>query len=206
MAVAWLSSGGVDQMFGYVVSTWYGRGGWGTRDYFFSEPGRYSLTDAFYFNNQAITWELQTRFPKSAGIDFDKWNIETDPMIMGRLAAQLGYTKDEPGLKDNLGLHWDHDTVAFYGDPAWDARLKPQPAKFTQQLSIDGNRYTFTLHADDDCQPGRPPAMFLPHRVRDIKIVEGQKLKPLVTNKFIMVMEPGKLEKGKSYKVVFTAD
>ena len=64
MALAWLGSGGADQMIGYVVSTWYGRGGWGTRDYFFSEPGRYTLSEAFYFNNQSIVYELQSRFPK----------------------------------------------------------------------------------------------------------------------------------------------
>ena len=57
---------------------------------------------------------------------------------MGRLVAQLGYSKDEPELKDNLGLHWDRDTVAFYGDPAWEARLTPQPAHFTQKLSVEG--------------------------------------------------------------------
>jgi zinc protease len=216
MALAWLGSGGADQMIGYVVSTWYGRGGWGTRDYFFSEPGRYTLSEAFYFNNQAIVYDLQTRFPKTADVDFNQWNIETDPYIMGRLAAQLGYTKDEPDLKDNLGLHWDRDTVAFYGDPAWEARLAPSPAtrstgrpgyraRFTQNLSVSGNRYTFTLKADADCSPGRPPAMLLPHRVRDIKIVKGQEFKPLVTNKFIMVMSAGKLEKGKTCEVVFTA-
>jgi hypothetical protein len=205
MAVAWLGSGGVDQMIGYVVSTWYGRGGGGTRKYFFSEPGRYTLSDAFYFNNQSITWQLQTRFAKTANVDFNQWNIETDPSIMGRLAAQLGYQRAEPQTKENLGLHWDHDTVAFYGDPAWEARLAPQPAKFTQQLRIDGDRYTFTLKASDDCEPGRPPAVFLPRRVKDIKILAGQELKPLVTSKFIMVMEPGTLHKGKTCQVVFTA-
>jgi hypothetical protein len=209
MALAWLGSGGADQMIGYVVSTWYGRGGWGTRDYFFSEPGRYTLSDAFYFNNQAITYQLQTRFPKTANTDCSQWNIESDPGVLNRLAEKLGYTHDEPGLKDNLGLHWDHDTVAFYGDPAWDARLKPQPAHFTQKLAVThdvkGDRYTFTLQANEDCKPGTPPAVMLPHRVKDIAVVKGQELKPLVTSKFVMVMEPGKLEKGKSYEIVFTA-
>jgi zinc protease len=205
MAVAWLSSGGVDQMVGYVVSTWYGHGGGGTRRYFFSEPGRYTLSDSFYFNNQAITYELQTRFPKSANIECNEWNIETDPGVLGKLAAKLGYDHDGPGTKDDLGLHWDHDTVAFYGDPAWEARLAPQPAKFTQDLAVAGDRYTFTLKAEEDCEPGRPPAALLPKRVKDIKIVEGESLKPLVTSKFIMVMSPGKLAKGKTYRVVFTA-
>ena len=119
---------------------------------------------------------------------------------MGRLAAQLGYTNDEPGLKDNLGLHWDRDTVAFCGDPAWEARLAPQPARFTQKLSVENPRYTFTLKADADCSPGRPPAMLLPHRVKDITIIKGQEMKPLVTSKFIMVMVPGQLKKARFMK------
>jgi zinc protease len=205
MALAWLGSGGADQMIGYVVSTWYGKGGWGTRDYFFSEPGRYSLSEAFYFNNQSIVYELQSRFPKTVNVDFQQWNIETDRNTLGRLVAQLGYTRDEPGLKDNLGLHWDRDTVAFYGDPAWEARLTPQPAPFTQKLSIAGNRYTFTLKADADCTPGRPPAVLLPNRVKDLKLIKGQELKPLVTSKFLMVMAPGKFVRGRTYEVVFTA-
>ena len=47
--------------------------------------------------------------------------------------------------------------------------------------------------------------MLLPQRVKDIHIIKGQELKPLVTGKFIMVMAPGKLVRGKTYEVVFTA-
>jgi hypothetical protein len=28
-------------------------------------------------------------------------------------------------FQDDLGLHWDRDTLAFYGDPAWEAKLAP---------------------------------------------------------------------------------
>jgi zinc protease len=205
MAVAWMGSGGVDQMIGYVVSTWYGRGGWGTRNYLFSEPGRYTLSESFYFNNQTLIYELETRFPKTARTDFDKWNIETDPYLIGRLAGQLGYTKETPDLKDNVGLLWDRDTVAFYGDPLWEARIAPKAAPFKQTLTQSGDKYTFTLDADKDCLPGRPPAVLLPTRVKDIEILEGKELKPLVTSNFAMIMEPGKLKAGKTYQVVFKA-
>ncbi|MCX5653720.1 MAG: hypothetical protein NTY65_03605 [Planctomycetota bacterium] len=206
IALAWMGSAGVDQMIGYVVSTWYGRGGWGTRDYLFAEPGRYTLSEAFYFNNQTIVHELQTRFPKTAAVEFNQWNIDRDPSLMGRLAASLGYNKEDPGLKDNLGLLWDRDTVAFYGDPVWEARLASRNLPFSQKLTVTGNTYTFQIDATDDCSPGRPPAMLLPHRVKDIRVLEGQKFSPLVTDNFIMVMNAGKFEKGKSYKVVFEAN
>ena len=103
MALAWLGSGGADQMIGYVVSTWYGRGGWGTRDYFFSEPGRYTLSEAFYFNNQSIVYELQSRFPKTANVDFNQWNIETDPRHHGPAGGPTRLYQGRAGSERQLG-------------------------------------------------------------------------------------------------------
>ena len=105
MALAWRGSAGADQMIGYTVTSWYGRAGWGTRDYFFNEPGRYTLSESFFFNGQGILNELETRFPKSAKVDFNVYNIESDPSVMGKLAASLGYRQNDPQMKDNLGLH-----------------------------------------------------------------------------------------------------
>lgn len=203
MALAWMNSGGVDQMIGYVVSTWFGRGGWGTRDYFFGEPGRYTLSEAFFFNNQTIVNELETRFPKTARSEFNEWNIETNPRLLGKLAASLGYTRPDDGLKDNLGLLWDRDTVAFYGDPAWVARLAPRELPFTQELTAKGDLHTFTIRAAKDCTPARPPATLLPRRIKDVVLVEGKELAPLVTDNFIIVTKPGDFAAGKTYRVVF---
>ena len=47
MALAWLKSGGVRQMLGYTVPTWYGYAGWGCLDYFVEQPGRYDFAEAF---------------------------------------------------------------------------------------------------------------------------------------------------------------
>ncbi|HUT10915.1 MAG TPA: hypothetical protein VMY42_10485 [Thermoguttaceae bacterium] len=206
MALAWMGSGGVNQMIGYVVSTWYGKGGWGTRDYLFSEPGRYTLSEAFYFNNQTIVHQLETRFPKTARAEFDRWNIETDPRLIGKLTASLGYRSFDNDVKDNVGLLWDRDTVAFYGDPAWEARLTPRELPFDQRLSIEAGVYTFQIDVREDGTPGRQPAMLLPHRVKEVEIVEGREFAPLITDNFIMLMEPGKFEKGKTYRVVFRAE
>ena len=86
---------------------------------------------------------------------------------MGKLAAfRLGHKKDEPQAKDDLGLHWDRDTLAFYGDPAWDARLCPRDLPFDQKLIVDKDVYTFEICAAQDCKPGKPPAMLLPYRIR----------------------------------------
>jgi hypothetical protein len=203
MALAWMSSAGVNQMIGYVVSTWYGRGGWGTRDYFFGEPGRYCLAEAFFFNNQTLVHDLWTRFPKSARAKPNEWDIESNPRLLGGLAASLGYRQWSDEVKDNVGLLWDRDTVAFYGDPAWDARLAPRPLPFDQRLLEVKGVYTFQIDAKDDCSPARPPAMFLPCRLGAVQVLQGAELMPLITDDFIMLMRPGRFERGKAYRVVF---
>ncbi len=206
MALAWMHSGGVNQMIGYVVSQWYPRGGFGTLNYFFAEAGRYTLSEAFYFNNQTLVYDLETRFPKTARTEFQQWNLESDPQLMGKLAAGLGYTKDCPELKDNLGLLWDRDTVAFYGDPAWEARLAPRDLPFSQELTAENGVYTFRIRATADCTPGCQPAMLLPQRLKDIEVTKGQEFSPLVTDNFIMLTSAGKFGKGKTYEVAFKAE
>jgi zinc protease len=85
--------------------------GWGTKDYFCS--GRYNLAEAFFLNNQALVRDLREKFPAQADIQFNIY----DHRAVQYLAAKYKLTKD------SLGLLWDRDVVAFYGDPAWDARM-----------------------------------------------------------------------------------
>ena len=205
MACAYMHSAGVDQMTGYVVSTWYGYGGWGIKDYLFGQPGRFSLAQSFFANNQALVHELETRFPKTARANIDEWKIESDPNVIGRIAEKLGYKKWDNTVKDNVGLLWDRDTVAFYGDPAWDARLAPQDCPWNQSLTEKNGVYTFTLTATRDTGWGRPPIAFLPHRVKNPTIISGQEFSPTVGGLFVMISAPKKFEKGKTYTVVFKA-
>jgi zinc protease len=209
MATAFMHTGGVYQMIGYTVSTWCGYGGWGVRDLFVGQPGRYTLAEAFYLNNQALVHQLQTRFPKSANVNFTRFDLEKDPHLLGKLAAEHGLLNDKrDGLRDRdeLGLLWDRDTVAFYGDPAWEARLAPQPLAWEQKIAVAGGTYTFTLTANADGSASRPPMILLPHRVRPVQVTEGADLAPLITDNFLLLAKPAKFEKGKCYKVVFEAE
>jgi hypothetical protein len=205
IALAWMGSAGVDQLVGYVVSTWYGRGGWGTRDWFFGEPGRYTLAEAFYFNNQTIVRDIQNRFPQAADkhiADFERFGV---PMDFGKVLEEIHKSKGQGEVKECLGLVWDRDTVALYGDPAWDVRLASHGFPYDWRLTEKNGVYTLELTAKDDCRPASPPSMFLPHRVQDVVIIEGKDMQPLVTDNFIMVTSPGELKKGKTARVVFKA-
>jgi zinc protease len=200
MALAFIHTGGVYQMLGYVVSTWHGYGGWGVRDLFIGQPGRFTLAEAFYANSQALVHQLETRFPKTARVNFARFDLEADHGLLGRLAAQHGLRD-----KDEMGLLWDRDTVAFYGDPAWEARLAPRPLAWDQKLTEKGGVYAFELTATQDCSPGRPAFSLLPHRVKDVQVIEGGDLRPVITDTFLLLPLPAKLEKGRALRVAFRA-
>jgi len=194
MALAWMNSAGVTQMIGYTVSTGYGYGGWGQLDYFLEQPGRFTFAEAFHANHQALLHRLETASPRSA----------TKPSRnVGRSSHSL------------LG---DRDVVAFYGDPAWGARMAPGPVAWTQKLTEKDGRFTFLIEPKrgaktfepintNGSQRGwRPIFALLPHRVRDVKIIEGADLKPVVTDNFLLIPNPRKCDPARTYKLVFTAD
>jgi len=205
MALGWLGSGGANQMVGYTVSTWYGAMGWGTRDRLLDLPGRYTLAEAFFFTNQCIIYRLNKHHPESASVELDRFNMESDRRLLGRHAARLGYRKWNKAAKDHLGLLWDRDTVAFYGDPAWEARLKPRKLPLSTDLSHEGGTYKLTVRVRRACKPAKPLAMFLPHRVRDVKLLAGRQLDPLITDNFILLMRSGPFQGGTIHEVIFEA-
>ncbi|MFI5382088.1 MAG: hypothetical protein ACHRHE_22565, partial [Tepidisphaerales bacterium] len=139
MALAWMKSAGVCQMAGYTVPTWYGYAGWGWLDYFVEEPGRYTLAEAYYANQQALIHRLGTYFPEIA-------NQEPSPGQTVGAGVKLSDAAKAAGLtaQDAAGLLHDRDVTAFYGDPAWEARMAPGPLAWEQELTEKDGVWTLT--------------------------------------------------------------
>jgi zinc protease len=211
MALAFMRSAGVYQMMGYTVPTWYGYGGWGLLDYFLEQPGRFTLAQAFFANQQALIHRLETYFPGTATQDDMRLpnNRELPPQ-----ARNAGLT-----WNDARGLFYDRDNVAFYGDPAWGARMAPGPLSWEQTLTEHDGEYRFEIrpllgersfepiNTNGSQRGGRPIVQFLPHRLqaRSVQILQGDDLKPLVTSSLILVPNPGRCDPQRSYRVVFRA-
>jgi zinc protease len=206
MATSWMNSAGVCQMLGYTKPTWYGYAAWGVLDYFVEQPGRYSFTEAFFANQHALIHRLATYFPAALDPDARTAGVPTS----AAKAAGLG-------PNDGRGLLYDRDIVAFYGDPAWVARMADMPRAFEQSLTESKGTFTFEIKPNrgrDSFKPlntngsqrgGRPFIAFLPFRVRDVKVVAGAELNPVVTDDFILVPNPGVCDLDKPVRVVFTA-
>lgn len=212
MATSWMHSAGVNQMLGYIVPSWYGYMGWGVLDYFVEQPGRYTLTEAFFANQHALMHRLLTYFPELAGAEADEnGRMRVTPGISDAAKA-AGLTAN-----DARGLVFDRDVVAFYGDPAWEARMSEQPVAFGQTLTEQAGVFTFTIQPQrgaDSFKPintngsqrgGRPFVAFLPRRVSDVKLLSGAELNPVVTDNFILVPNPRVCDPSREYRVQFTA-
>lgn len=212
MALAWMNDVGVHQMIGYTVLTWYGYGGWGVLDYFVEQPGRYTLTEAFHANHHALIHRLDTCFDGLATVD----------VTPGARTIPTGQPNDRGkslGLSafDSRGLVWDRDTVAFYGDPAWSARMATKSKAYGQELTVDGDVYTLTVtpqRAGDSFKPvntngaqrgWRPIVALLDHRIRDVKLIEGADLSPVITDDFVLVPNPREVDPNRAYRIQFSA-
>lgn len=194
LALAMMHSGGVYQFVGYTIPTGYGYGGWGVKDYFSElQAGRFTLAEANYVNNQALVYELEKR-----GL-----NTDSDP---------------------RRGLRGDRDVVVLYGDPAWEARMPKRRLPWTQELQEEDGVYTFTVTANERGDwDNRPLVHLLPHRIENVRVIEGGAMKPVITDNFILAAVRDKLlpmkanrgeeipirgdfEKGQKLTVVFRAD
>ena len=214
MALAFLNSAGVCQMMGYTEPTWYGYGGWGILDYFLEQPGRFAVAEAFYANQQALVHRLQTAFP---GLD-----AAESPGDSTAFAGTLPETARQAGLtwNDARGLLFDRDTLAFYGDPAWTARMAAGPVAWDQELAEANGEFSFHVkprRGEQSFQPintngaqrgGRPIFQFLPHRIQasSVQIEEGADLQPLITDNFLLLPLPQQFDPARQYRVVFRAD
>lgn len=209
MALAYLNSGGVYQMAGYTVVTWYGYAGWGCLDYFLEQPGRYSFAEAFLANQVALINRLQMYFPDLVSAEVDANGQTRLPIRVTEAARVAGLTAD-----DARGLLYDRDTLAFYGDPAWAARMADRPKAWDQTLTETNGTWTFEIkpnHGERTFAPinlngsqrgGRPIIQFLPCRLKDARVTEGTDLKPVVTDNFILVPNPRECDPARTYRVV----
>lgn len=191
MVATALSTAGFRQFVGYVVPTWFGRGGWGVSGLWQGSKGGLSLSEAFYLNQQGLIDETIRRFPGAEKVVFDSDDIETGlktdhKFIEGLQGLEKGGMKIE---KDTVGLIHDRDVVAFWGDPLWDARFdaKRMPHPVESVWSKDGADLTLTLTARADYDGGYP--LWLPERIEapTLKLPEGSSIDAIAADDFLLI-------------------
>jgi zinc protease len=119
--------------------------------------------------------------------------------------------------EDGRGLLYDRDVLAFYGDPAWEARMAKSDLAWDQTLIEKDGVWTFEIKPRHGAQTfdlinqngsqrgGRPIIEYLPHRIRPAQVLEGAELAPVITDDFVLVPNPGQCLPDHPYRVVFRA-
>lgn len=129
MALSWMRDGGVRQMMGYTVTTWFGAQGWGTLGLFVNHAGMTTANEAFHFTNTSIVKTIQGfNMPDMMTWHWTKVEKFNFPQTKNMLEwAQEEFVRDpseenQKVIREKMqkmagNLH-DRDSVAFYGDPA----------------------------------------------------------------------------------------
>ncbi len=157
MVVTAMSAYNCQQVVGYTVPSWYGKGGWGTLSLFMGNVDGGSLAEAWFLNNQFILHETQQISPELLKQQFN--DEQMSPFFMQKLHPVLRRIRIHPSkAKDAMGLVHDRDVVAFYGDPAWRASIDCSHSPRPLHLEWHGDK-SFTLTANGD-HKGRAAVWF----------------------------------------------
>ncbi len=140
MALSWMKDGGVRQMVGYVVTTWFGAQGWGTMNTFVNSAGLYTANEAFHFVNTENIQFLKRTETTEGLTDLLDYRMQEIGLFNIPMTAQLqawankhhaeNFPQDENDkakfdarLRQIIGNLHDKDTVTFLGDPALNVRI-----------------------------------------------------------------------------------
>ncbi|MDO5522864.1 MAG: hypothetical protein Q4G48_02330, partial [Bacteroidia bacterium] len=215
MAVAWLNSANVAAMIGYVVTTWHGRNGWGALKYWLTTPGRYSLAEATFLNQQDMLYQLNEWSPEIERINyqFEKGHHEN--------LSIFGETLGEKPTLDQFGFFHDRDVLAYYGDPAWNVRLQelPEENDFSVTQQIKGNKCTITITTKPNFDLKRmmgddfkkehvldiPFSYFFPERLKNPRLAGNQIWKAALDENFMLIYNPD-FKPNSQYEIVLDID
>ena len=147
MALSWIKDGAARQFMGYTVTTWFGAQGWGTQGLFIDTAGLCTANEAFHFTNTGIVKTIQDYgIPDMMAFRITELKHLNLPVTPGMAAWKQARDKDgapaketQQQMQDRIGNLHDRDVVAFYGDPALDARIADgRWAVFSPYIDSDG--------------------------------------------------------------------
>ncbi len=217
MAVTWMNDADAAAMIGYVVTTWHGRNGWGGLKYWLTVPGRYTLAEAIYMNQQDMLYQMNGWSPAMLREDYPRFDGREFAEAPAALRELLGA---EP-THDQVGFWHDRDVLAYYGDPKWDVRLQriEQENDYDVDIRVRGRKCIITITTHDDFSLDRmkgdrfkeehvldlPFSCFFPERLKNPRLAEGQEWTAAVDENFLLIYDCG-FEPSSKYEVRLDID
>ena len=191
MALAWMHTSNVVQMTGYINSTWFGYAGWGIHTYFIDNPGMMTFAESFFANQQSLLAKLHREYHQFAGED--------------------GVPSGKPTLtRECAGLLYDKDSVAFYGDPAYESRLVTKQDEWSYNVTVTKldpvdvstgwSKWQIKVRTKRDGSFSRPPVYIFPCTVSEYKVIKGE---AVINCRFILLPLAGHYTADKEFIVEY---
>lgn len=217
MAIAWMNSGNAATMIGYVVTTWHGRNGWGGLKYWLAQPGRYTLAEAIYLNQQDFLHQQNQWYPSLIKEIYPFTDNEFEDAHKIIKSAMNGVDPN----KDQIGFWHDRDVLAYYGDPKWDVRLQKisKENDYTVSSKIKGTKCIVTIKTKKNFSLERmigdkfkqehvldiPFSYFFPKRLKNPRLANGQEWDGIVDENFLIIYNP-EFKANATYDIVIDID
>ena len=217
MAIAWMNGSNAATMIGYVVTTWHGRNGWGGLKYWLTNPGRYSLAEAVYMNQQDFLYQQYQWYPS---LIKENYNFDGNEFLIAAQKVAKAMNAQQP-TNDQIGFWHDRDVLAYYGDPKWNVRLQeiPEETDFTVTSKVKGKKCIITIKTKENFSLERmkgdkfkqehvldlPFSYFFPERLNNPRLAAGQDWKAAVDENFLIIYDPD-FKPNMTYEVVLDID
>ena len=217
MAIAWMNGSNATTMIGYVVTTWHGRNGWGGLKYWLTNPGRYSLAEAVYMNQQDFLYQQYQWYPSLIKENYPTFEGNEFQLAGQKVAEAI---KGQP-TQDQIGFWHDRDVLAYYGDPLWNVRLQeiPEETDFTVTSKVKGKKCIITIKTKENFSLERmkgdkfkqehvldlPFSYFFPERLNNPRLAAGQDWRAVVDENFLIIYNPD-FKPNMTYEVVLDID
>lgn len=217
--VAWLNGGKAGALVSGMDFSTFGKGTWGTLQFWLTDAGRFSLAEAQFLNQQDLLCCLNQWAPEKLREPY-AYDKDPDKSVFTYFAGENeGHINQLRGINNAYGAfnYWyERDLMVYYGDPAWDVRAdnvtKDQP--YTVSYKMKGKKCTVTvktaknfswdrLCGDIHRQVGSlPVCYFFPQRLKHPRLAEEQEyeLKVIVDENFLFVYD-AYFKPGKKYKI-----
>ena len=222
--ISWLKSEEVGALVSGMDFSTFGKGTWGTLQFWLTDAGRFSLAEAQFLNQQDLLCRLKQWKPELLEKNF-VYSKKMDDCLLTYYQAEQDATvellRGDANAFKKFYYMYERDIMVYYGDPAWRVTAKDviRDLPYTVSCKMKGKKCVVTirttatfswerLHEGIMQRVGElPVCYFFPKRLKNPRLAEKQEyeLNVVVDENFLFVYDTY-FKPNKKYKIVLDMD
>lgn len=220
--MTWLNSQGVGALVSGVEYSAFDKGVWGTLQFWLTDAGRFSLAEAQFLNQQAMSYWLKELDPEALEKPYE---YAKEMPVMAYFDAVGPLQLQELGGKANVlatfNTWYERDLMVYYGDPAWNVRAKDmrgdQP--YSVSCKVKGKKCTVTIQTNKNytwdrlcgdiiTRVGELPVCYIfPERLKNPRLVKkNSEVYKIVVDENFLFIHDAFFQPDKKYQIEIEID